>query len=261
VANAPISLTNDPLTTTDTVIRFTWSDGSSNGGSSIIDYTVYYDQGTSTFVQLEAGVISQFYLTSVTLSAGTTYVFKVQSRNSVGFSSDSADLSVLAAKLPDAPINLVNDPATTTTYQVGLTWSDGAYNGGSPVIDYQVSFTEESSNTFAIFAIGIATQSTTVTGLTPGVSYKFIVESRNIVDLSLPSDSVTILAAQIPDVPTILANVVDITDGDSIGLTWSAPVFDGGSSIIDYRVWSDDASGGVTFTILEETVIPTEYVA
>jgi hypothetical protein len=46
-----------------------------------------------------------------------------------------------------------------------------------------------------IFASGILTQSTIVTGLTPGVSYKFIVESRNVVDFSLASDSVTILAA------------------------------------------------------------------
>jgi hypothetical protein len=61
VADAPVSLTNDLLTTTDTTIRFIWSDGSSNGGSSIIDYTVFYDQGTSTFVELEAGVTTQFY--------------------------------------------------------------------------------------------------------------------------------------------------------------------------------------------------------
>jgi hypothetical protein len=108
VADAPISLANDPLTTTDTVIRFTWSDGSSDGGSPVIDYTVYYDQGSSTYVELEAGVTTQYYLTSVTLSAGTTYVFKVQARNSVGLSGDSVELSVLAAKLPDAPVSLAN---------------------------------------------------------------------------------------------------------------------------------------------------------
>jgi hypothetical protein len=120
-------------------------------------------------------VTSLFYLTSVTLNAGTTYVFKVQARNSVGFSNDSVELSVLAAKLPDSPVSLIDVPATTTANQVGLSWSDGAYNGGSLVIDYQVSFTEESSSTYAIFASGILTQSTTVTGLTPGVTYKFIV--------------------------------------------------------------------------------------
>lgn len=43
VPDAPVSLTNDPLTTIDTTIRFTWADGVSDGGTSVIDYTVYYD--------------------------------------------------------------------------------------------------------------------------------------------------------------------------------------------------------------------------
>jgi hypothetical protein len=43
VPDSPVSLTNDPTTTSDTVIKFTWSDGASDGGSSIIDYTVMYD--------------------------------------------------------------------------------------------------------------------------------------------------------------------------------------------------------------------------
>jgi hypothetical protein len=43
-------------------------------------------------------------------------VFKVQARNSVGLSNESAELSVLAAKLPDAPVTLVDVPGTTTAY-------------------------------------------------------------------------------------------------------------------------------------------------
>ena len=43
VPDAPVSLTNDPETTTDTQIRFTWSDGVSDGGNAVIDYAVYYD--------------------------------------------------------------------------------------------------------------------------------------------------------------------------------------------------------------------------
>jgi hypothetical protein len=52
---------------------------------------------------------------------------------------------------------LADEPAQTTATQVGLSWSDGAYNGGSSVIDYQVSFTEASSDTYAVFASGITT--------------------------------------------------------------------------------------------------------
>jgi len=46
VPDAPINLANDPTTTTDTVIKFTWNQGVSNGGTSVIDYSVYYDQGS-----------------------------------------------------------------------------------------------------------------------------------------------------------------------------------------------------------------------
>ena len=44
----------------------------------------------------------------MTLTAGVTYKFKVTARNSVGVSLESQVLEVLAAKLPDAPVNLVN---------------------------------------------------------------------------------------------------------------------------------------------------------
>ena len=48
-------------------------------------------------------------------------------------------LIVLAAKLPQPPIDLANMHQVTTAYQIGLTWSDGVYNGASPVLDYQIS--------------------------------------------------------------------------------------------------------------------------
>jgi hypothetical protein len=142
VPDAPVSLTNDPSTTIDTVIRFTWSDGASDGGSPVIDYTVYYDQGSDSFVLLENSVTTQYYQTTVTLSPGTTYKFKVTARNSVGSSLESGEVVILAAKTPDAPLNLLNVPAITTAYQIGLEWTEGVYNGGSPVIDYELSYTE-----------------------------------------------------------------------------------------------------------------------
>jgi len=43
VPDAPTTLANDATTTTDTVIKFTWTEGASNGGTAVIDYDVYYD--------------------------------------------------------------------------------------------------------------------------------------------------------------------------------------------------------------------------
>jgi len=157
VPDAPVSLANDPAVTTDTQIRFTWSAGASDGGNAVIDYAVYYDQGTDSFALLDGAVTNQFYLTTVTLTPGTTYKFRVTSRNEVGSSADSEILEVLAAKLPDAPVNLANLPSVTTAYQVGLSWDEGPYNGGSAVIDYEVSFTEVTADSLQIFSSGILT--------------------------------------------------------------------------------------------------------
>ena len=41
---------------------------------------------------------------------------------------------------PDAPLNLANDAAVTTAAQIGLMWNPGAADGGTPVIDYKISF-------------------------------------------------------------------------------------------------------------------------
>jgi hypothetical protein len=64
---------------------------------------------------------------------------------------------------------------------------------------------------------------------------------------------VTILAAQIPDEPISLANIPTITCANKIGLSWQAPSFNGGSVIIDYRVWTDQANGS-NFVILAQGV-------
>lgn len=60
VPNPPVSLVNIPEVTTDTTIKFSWSDDV-NGGAPIIDYDVYYDQGSDNFVLLASGVIDQNY--------------------------------------------------------------------------------------------------------------------------------------------------------------------------------------------------------
>ena len=63
-----------------------------------------------------------------------------------------------------------------------------------------------------------------------------------------------------PDAPTDLQNVPAITDADTIGLSWAAPEFDGGSPILDYRLWSDNASGS-DFAVLEGSLAGFTYTA
>jgi hypothetical protein len=117
----------------------TWSVGNSNGGTPVIDYRISWDAGTGTFVVLASGVTTTTYTTTNSLTANTEYQFKIESRNSFGFSTAFSNLvSVRAASQPDAPTNLLNNVAVTASGVIGFTWSAGTYDGGSPIIDYRI---------------------------------------------------------------------------------------------------------------------------
>jgi hypothetical protein len=51
---------------------------------------------------------------------------------------------------------------------VGLDWTQGVYNGGSPVVDYQISYKQAIDDSYIIFASGVTTTSSSVFNLTPG---------------------------------------------------------------------------------------------
>lgn len=106
----------------------------------MIDYSVQFDQGTSTWIEVATGVTETAYLTTMEVVAGTPYKFKVRARNSVGFGLYSEPVEIIAAHPPDAPVQLSSTAATSTGTQVSLDWSAGADDGGSDVIDYTVSY-------------------------------------------------------------------------------------------------------------------------
>ena len=100
IPSPPISLLNNPEVTSDLLIGFTWSDGLQTGGTTIIDYRVSYDRAAGTWVTLATGITTKSYTTAITLIGGQYYSFKVEARNSVGYSLASASVTILAATVP-----------------------------------------------------------------------------------------------------------------------------------------------------------------
>lgn len=196
------------------MIQITWEEGVSNGGSPVLDYTLFYDQGKGSWVQLVQGVTDLFYQTGITLTADSVYSFKVRARNSIGNSYQSRELKVRAAAIPDSPTSIHNVASSTNGTQISLDWTSWTsgvyYNGGSAVLDYRVSLAVESTSqnrrrlqtlNYEVFASGIDTTYYTVTGLNPGYRYSFVVQARNLVGFSAYSIPLSITAAQTPDAP------------------------------------------------------------
>ena len=114
---------------------------------------------------LASGVTGSTYNTVTALTPNSVYKFKVESRNAFGFSSiASNEVSIRAASIADAPTNLANNVIVTAKGVIGLTWSAGASNGGSPIVDYRVNF-HTGSNAFVVLSTGITQTSFTATGL------------------------------------------------------------------------------------------------
>lgn len=96
----PINLADNAVVTHKTQIALTWEDGLEDGGSEVIDYRIWYAVLPGDYQVLVTGVTDKSYIATA-LVTGTTYSFKVQSRNYVFYSDYSDVVSILAAQRPE----------------------------------------------------------------------------------------------------------------------------------------------------------------
>lgn len=137
--------------------------------------------------------------------------------------------------------------------QVSVSWSPPA-DGGSAITSYTVAWKPTSGTVGTTQTVAAPATSTTITGLTNGTSYDFMVRAVNDIGPGEYSPAASATPSTVPSVPTGLQAVA----GDrQVALTWSAP-FDGGSAItgytvafkaIDARKWSTVASSDPAETI------------
>jgi hypothetical protein len=242
--DVPTTLANVPLITDATKIGLTWQTGAADGGTPVIDYRLSWDQGTNSYLVLDIGIITKSYTTIISLTPDSVYKFRVESRNAFGYSTTySSEISVRAAKVSDAPTSLENNVAVTASGVIGLTWSAGTYNGGSPVLDYRISY-KQGASAYSELASFVSSPSFTASSLVADALYTFKIEARNLVGYSAYSSEVQIRAAAKPDTPA--APLTSVLSNTGVVITWTAP-FNGGSAITYYTV-KVRQSDSVTFS-------------
>jgi hypothetical protein len=67
--DAPVNLAETVSARTDNSITFTWSAGAADGGASILDYRINYDQAIDDWVILDSEITETHY-TAVELTQG-----------------------------------------------------------------------------------------------------------------------------------------------------------------------------------------------
>ena len=200
-----------------------------------------------------------------------TYAFKVQARNSYGFSLDSDEFTVLCASQPEAP----SMPTTSIdANKVVVTWATPVTNG-SPITAYKVYIRQQDQLTYTLESTECdGTDATVISSTTCEILlttlivapfslelnesiYAKIVASNFYGDSSYSTSGNGALTKLVPDAPINLANDETVTTDLTIRFTWSQGLSDGGVAVTDYQVYYDQ--GTSSYTLLADAVADTFY--
>ncbi len=238
-------------------------------GSATVSWTPAPDDGrpTGTGFELEVrsggsvvntvtGIASTVTTRTVLrLTPGTAYTFRVRGTNTFGpgdWSVESSSVTPYSAAVAPSPPSQITAVPAGGSATVG--WTPGE-DGGSPVTGSEIQVRTGTTVVRTATVTGTAT-STTVTGLTNGKAYTFVVRSINAVGAgawSLPSPSVT--PTTVPGAPKI-GNPARGPAGGALTATaaWAAPASTGGSPVTAYRVVALRLSNGIVVARNELTV-------
>jgi titin len=235
VPGTPLDVT---ATAGDTIATVSWQAPADDGASPITGYNVTAEPGGVTLGT------SATTLVFPGLTNGTAYTFVVQAGNAIGLGPISLpSASVTPLGIPGMPTAVIATPGDA---QATLTWAAPANTGGE-ITDYLVIASPGS-----LMATTTGGTSATVTGLTNGTSYTFVVMAMNAAGTgpaSAPSNAV--VPCTIPAAPTGV--VASLAGSGEASVTWAAPVDDGGAPILRYTVTA--SPGGATATTSTGTTV------
>jgi hypothetical protein len=228
---APDPPTNVLATPGNAEAFVTWDEPQSYGGSPLISYRAVSIPGDITITTSP----SQRSATFSGLINGTSYEFVVFATNAIGESLPSGGSSpVTPSTVPTAPLNPFAIAGNT---QADVFWTAPLSDGGSPIINYTVISvpattgpqTTPDDSTTLIFL-----------GLTNGTPYTFTVFATNVSGNSPASaltNPVTPSGFTVPGPPQ--GTSATLISPGLITVSWSAPVSDGGSSVLSYKIYAD----------------------
>jgi fibronectin type 3 domain-containing protein len=184
------------------------------GWGSVVGATKYFIYQATThggpYTKIATATTTSRTVTG--LAQGTAYYFVVQANNGFATSVDSNEATATTTTVPAAPTSLNATVLSPTS--ISLTWN--AVTGATRYFVFQAT---TSGGPYTQIATPTATNRT-VTGLTSGTTYYFVVKANNGYATSVASNEANATVAAVPSAPAGLgATTVSDT---SISLTWGA---------------------------------------
>lgn len=240
--SATRNLTAGVSTTEPNTINLDW-DAPTTPGGTITGYKIYRN---GTLVHTTSGTGTSYTMGGLTRN--TSYSFVVRARNAYSDSIDSEGAasntaSQTAQGVPSAPQSLTAVADALTPGEIDLDWSAPSYSGVGGITGYSVYY---STGGLITSSIPAGTTAYTVTGLTPGVNYGFVVRAKNAISTAsgdLGDASATVYESALGDPPAVtgLAVAADPKVAGRLILTWTDPDI-GVAAVVGYTVFSSPSN-------------------
>jgi titin len=221
-----------------------------NGGFPVTIYKLEVEQENQPLETIDVPstptsstlVASSFTYTVTGLTNGMHYKFMLRATNQMGDSAPSVPSNVVvpnsqpAAQLPGDPRNV---QAVAGDASATVNWTAPVSDGGSSITRYVVVTFIGNVPTSNVVSVNAPATSTTLSGLTNGTTYNFVVHAVNVIGAgasSSPSNSVMPVGAPHGLVPGVPTNITVTPGSTSAFIAWTAPATDGGKPITSYSV-------------------------
>ena len=219
-------------------IVLTWTAPADNGGSAVTRYKIQRLDDDNQWITRTSNVPGTTTTwTDRSLSDSKTYHYRIFAKNDVG---DSADWGSASALTLANPVEKSGSPtslsATAGPAKIDLTWQAPVFNGGAAVTEYRYRHQKDKSSSWFGWQSSGTDLKAEITGLDPGVDYKFQVVAVNSAGVSDPAETI---AAPDATAPTAAPSLTIVLARDSSGGS------DNREQVrIEYRNIKDSADGG-----------------
>jgi hypothetical protein len=237
-----------------TSIKLTLSPSPDNGGSPILYYNLYMDNGDLTVPMTKINAYdgtSTSYTISSGLTPTTKYRFAYTAVSAMGESEQIFESRFAAARLPDKP-NDASEGSDTDETHITVTWPVAA-DTEIPITGYSLEMRNYYDTNWSLIYNGynyatILQYSTTA--VVQHNEYVFRYRAYNFNGPSVYSNELNIVACRNPsglNAPTYTTSTIT-----SISIKWTPPTDDGGCNILYYEVYRDDGNGSNVYTQVQQ---------
>ncbi|WP_106124810.1 fibronectin type III domain-containing protein [Pseudosporangium ferrugineum] len=223
------------------------------GGSGILRYEVSVDGGAWT--TLTTAGTDPLSATVGNLTNGTTYGIRVRAVNANGDGGAVGPVDGTPRTVPGAPTGV---GTTGGSESATVTFTPPADNGGSSIIDYEVSTDDGGTWTSVTTTAGAnGTRVATLTGLTNGTAYQVKVRAVNAAGpgAESPASSVTpavpVIPPPVPSPPAAPASATATAGTSSIAVSWPAA----SGAVTGYTAYASPGPGSCATTASDTSCV------